>query len=212
LAVVAIIASHIGPKVNDASTASDQLNTLAHKIRTEFAITCAVSLARSRGHVIPVDRIPWDQTYPALFNRDQDQLVEIFRMLLDVSKITGEAGHDVQGPVLQHYAGDDAEILIHMESQFADEYPIPDSSMTRDRRELSAMSYWNLRSTAELENWSSAEVLRLIEEHLNPALHPHLVHHSNTVSGADWRRLYEWVYRSGGSMLWNLKAGSNRKS
>jgi tetratricopeptide (TPR) repeat protein len=72
---------------------------------------------------------------------------------------------------------------------------VPHPSSSSADRTLSARSYSNLRSIAELENWSSEQVLQLIEEHLSPDLQPDLWHHSDTVSGDDWQRLYESLHR-----------------
>jgi hypothetical protein len=79
----------------------------------------------------------------------------------------------------------DAMVDISLER----ESPKPKSA-TKIARRLSSMSYANLRSAAQLECWSDFEILRLIDEHLNPALSPRFVYHSSTVSGDDWRRLY----------------------
>jgi hypothetical protein len=64
------------------------------------------------------------------------------------------------------------------------------NSMPRQGRKLSASSYSNLRSVAEMEGWSDVEIIRLVDEHLNPALSPRFVYYSSTISGDDWRRLY----------------------
>jgi hypothetical protein len=66
---------------------------------------------------------------------------------------------------------------------------------------LSAESWWNLRSVAEQERWSFADVLGLLDAHMNPLLDPRLVHRSSTVSGSDWRRLYDWIHREDGHVL-----------
>jgi hypothetical protein len=65
-------------------------------------------------------------------------------------------------------------------------------------RELSAQSYSNLCSAAEMEGWNGDDILDLIDAHLNPDLSPQLVYHSSTVTGDDWIRLYRQIWRDGG--------------
>ena len=60
-------------------------------------------------------------------------------------------------------------------------------------RTLSAKSYWNLWSVAEVEGWGESIILRLIEEYLSPAPTPQFAYYSNVVSGNEWRRLYDWI-------------------
>ncbi len=57
-------------------------------------------------------------------------------------------------------------------------------------RELSAGSYSNLLSAAELERWNVAEILMLIEEYLNGSSVREGEYGSGTVSGADWMNLH----------------------
>ncbi len=64
-------------------------------------------------------------------------------------------------------------------------------------RKLTAESYSNLRSVADMEKWSEPEVLTLIDEYMDPELSPHFVYHSSVVSGDDWRRLRKRLRRSG---------------
>lgn len=60
-------------------------------------------------------------------------------------------------------------------------------------RVLSAESYWNLVSMAYVESWPDAVILRLIGEHLSLTLHPGFAHYSNTISGDEWRKMYERI-------------------
>ncbi len=64
----------------------------------------------------------------------------------------------------------------------------------RTKPVLSPESYWNLVSVAELEEWDDSVVRRLIEEYLDPAPHPYVVCYSHTVSAAEWRQLFDWIY------------------
>ena len=81
------------------------------------------------------------------------------------------------------------------------------------RRELLAPSYWNLRSVGEVERWNAEEVLRLIDEHLNPTLDPDFVHYSDNGSGRDWMLLYDWLFWPDGDILWSFGgAGLSRGS
>ena len=94
-------------------------------------------------------------------------------------------------------SAEDAEVLIrHLESQLAETPPSAEPSTTTAYRQVSSQSYWNLRAIAEDEQWSSEEVLTLIEEHLNPALNARVSYHRRTVSGADWRRLHGRIHGS----------------
>jgi hypothetical protein len=62
-------------------------------------------------------------------------------------------------------------------------------------RTLSRESYWNLASEAERAGWDDEIRLRLIEEYLSPPPSAHLVRYGNTVSGAEWRELYDSIFR-----------------
>jgi hypothetical protein len=210
LAAVAMISSHSGPAVSVPITDKQHLDILANKIRTDFGIACATSLARARGHAISISKMPWIEVYWAVSNRDTDLLANVFRESLGLAEYVIEAGISDTRPDAKQDGEDDPESLIRsLENQFASIHPIPDVATTKHDRVLTAQSYWNLRSVADLERWSNIEILALIEEHLSPELHPHLVHHSATVSGDDWLRLYGWIYRSDGSVLCTLMAGSN---
>lgn len=76
-------------------------------------------------------------------------------------------------------------------------------------RQLSAESWWNLRSAAEQERWSFADILTLLDAHLNPLLDPRLVHRSRAVSSSDWRRLYGWIHRQDRHLLWRVSGESS---
>jgi hypothetical protein len=60
---------------------------------------------------------------------------------------------------------------------------------------LSAQSFWNLVSQADVENWNDSVILRLIEEYLSLALNPHFAHYTNEIfSGEEWRQLYYRIH------------------
>lgn len=202
LADMATIVRRTGSKVLRYPTNSKQISSLAHKIRGDFAIVCAIYLARSRGYAIPIRHIPWNEAYSALSLEDGNGLVQIFRASLQYARFTAEPGRPNLTLVPRQDVQDYPEALIRdFENERVDAGPIFTDTPRNDGRELSAKSYWNLRSVADLEQWTTAEVLRLIEEHLSPTEHPLLVHDRSAVSGADWRRLHRWIYRSQGSIL-----------
>jgi hypothetical protein len=72
----------------------------------------------------------------------------------------------------------------------------PRTAINEKDRELSSQSYANLRSVAMIGGWSRKEVLRLIDEYLNPTLSSQFVYHGSTVSDNDWRRLRSNIRRS----------------
>jgi hypothetical protein len=117
----------------------------------------------------------------------------------------------IDGYLSPYAAQRDAEALIRfLEKRHSDVSPIPSRATKGVDRHLSAASHWNLRSVAPLEGWSDYQTLQLIEEHLFPTLDPDLVHHSNTVSGSDWVRLYNSRFGPNGNVLWNFRVGSSR--
>jgi hypothetical protein len=218
MADVAIIVSQSTPEVVGPPEIAQRLSILAHKVRTNFAVACTVCIARSRGYDIPVSRIPWDETSSAIQGGDGNQLVRIFGESLREASFTGTAGSSAVTPALQQGAAELPQLTIRrLEIQFADAHPIPMPSPRPASQVLTAESFSNLLSVSEMENWSSTVVLRLLKEVLNPAVHPHLVHHLTTVSGADWRRLHAWIYGPDGSelwdprKLWNLENESNQR-
>jgi DNA-binding transcriptional LysR family regulator len=58
-------------------------------------------------------------------------------------------------------------------------------------RVLSPVSYANLASLASAENWDDSVIRTLIEEYLSPTFHSGVAYYSNTVSGDEWRQLYD---------------------
>ena len=105
-----------------------------------------------------------------------------------------------------------AEVLIrYLEDRHPDVNPVLNRVTKDAERQLSAVSHWNLRSIAALEGWYDHQVLLLIDEHLYPALDPELIHHSNTISGLDWRRMYDSMFRRDGDTLWTRKAESSHE-
>jgi hypothetical protein len=165
LASIAIIAGHADIKVIGPLEPSVRLDLLRRSITRDFALICALSLARARGHTISLEEVTRQVAYPALLARDQDSIALIFRTLLGTPQ-------PASGP---------RQVRRYQRAP---------------RRELSAKSYWNLVSVGEVENWDDSVKLRLIEEYLSPAPHPHLISYINDdVSGDEWRELYRWIYR-----------------
>lgn len=194
MANVAALVNHSAQDVCETASESEEIDKLSRKIFAEFATACALSFASSYGYDIPIDGIPQDQVSLALFTRDWELLVRIFEASVRL------AGQAPATPV-QNLLKDSAEDVIQsLERQFAEASPIPEANINAGRL-LSAESYWNLRSMAKRENWSTTDILMLIDEHLNPKLHPHLIHHSSIVSGDDWQRLYNWIHREDGHVL-----------
>jgi hypothetical protein len=106
---------------------------------------------------------------------------------------------------------DPEDTPLRLAKPFNSHHELNDPSDIPCDRTLTALSYWNLRSIADMERWTNAQILLLIEEHLNPILHFHLVHHSSVVSGDDWLRLHAWINRSDGLALWASLVGSSRQ-
>jgi hypothetical protein len=79
----------------------------------------------------------------------------------------------------------------------AEAWPDVAHNTAAEHRQMSAQSYWNLRTGAALQGWSAAEVLNLIEEHLSPTRDREAIHQNETASGDDWCRLYESIHKSG---------------
>ena len=208
MADVAIIASHIAPDVTGPSDSTRRLRLFSHRVRTKFAVACAVYLARSRGYNIPIGRIPWDSASYAVQNRDGGQLVHIFEEPLpeapSIGKPAGAVATSRQSPREYPHL-----TIRRLDMQFVDAFPVPHPSSRRVSQVLTAESFSNLLSVSEMENWSSTVVLRLLKEVLNPAVLPNFAHHLSTVSGADWRRLHAWIYGPDGSELWVYRNRSN---
>jgi len=109
------------------------------------------------------------------------------------------------------------ELMRSLNAWLADVRPIPGLVPKNASRQLLAPSYWNLRSIARVERWSPDEILRLIDEHLNPTLDPttldpNFVRYSDNGSGRDWKLLYDWMFRPYGDTLWRPEAGSSHGS
>lgn len=157
---VAVIAKHVRLKVIGPPENQVQLDLLKRRVSGDFALICALSMARSRGYAIQLEKLSWEALFQALMAPDEDLLARIFQEALAAVR-PGNTSLKPSGT----------------------------------NRVLSRNSYWNLVSTAEAERWDDSVIIRLIEEHLSPAPHPHLVQYSLTeVSGDEWRELYEWLY------------------
>jgi len=196
MANVATMVNHSGGVIKDGQEESSQLSLLAYHIGMEYSIACAVAFARFYGYNVSPGNVPSGSIALALVTKDWEQLVRTFEDSL-------RAAED-QGPSPEEISAENEDALIwRLERQFAEASPVPEPVEVNTVRQLSADSYFNLRSVAEQEHWSDAEVLMLIEEHLCPVGDANLVC-SSIVSGADWRRLYSWVHREGGGMLWRV--------
>jgi hypothetical protein len=144
---------------------------------------------------------------PRAFIESRRRLLGLSEAVFEHSALTRERAMELMGhPVMINYAsvaevrflrrilGASFDALIDMTLDREIPKPKPAAKMAR---KLAAKSYSNLRSAAEVEDWSDDEVLRLIDEHLDPALSPRFAYYSNAVSGDDWRRIYRQLKSSG---------------
>jgi hypothetical protein len=190
MASVARLTDFWGQVVCGAGHASAEVDVLAHTVGIEFAIACVSSFARSYGFLIPDESLPENQITLALSAGDWDLLIKTFEQALY------DARRGAKPAPPKHAMKESPESIISdIERRFAEATPIPQP------RQLSAESFSNLRSVADEEKWEPCYILRLIEEHLTPELFSGLAYHSRTVSGDDWRRLYEWIDRGNGRVL-----------
>lgn len=198
LAGVAAIVGNAGTEVHGmVEEEGQQLGLLACKISTEFAMASVEQLARNRGYEIQTDNVPWQEMHRVLRSKDTGLLVKVFLESLGLAQANSSTTGNAHAPDTQQETANDHEGLIYrLEREFAVINPIPDAGSPTSSRQLSRESYSNLSSVATRLGWTPAEVLGLIDAHLNPGLHPALVYHSATVSGADWIRLYRWLRRS----------------
>ena len=207
MANVAITVYKGGPIFADKRQQVEQINPLAYKIRTEFSIVCASSFACFHGCAIDVSNLPNDKIFLALLVNDWERLVRIFEVSLRVSpQATWQNPPEFAG------GGESEAVIQHFERQFAETSPVPEPGEVNANRQLSAESYWNLRSVADQEHWDAADVLDLIEAHLSPVLHSHLAFRRSIVTGDEWRRFYDWIHREDGHTLWRVGYESSRKS
>jgi hypothetical protein len=126
-----------------------------------------------------------------------------FRILYSICALRGWNADKVLKLINEQLSPHDAEegaevVLTYIEQWLANAQSIPEPGPNGAEHQLSATSYWNLRSIAEGKGWNAEEVLILIGEHLSPILVPDFVYHSDTVSGADWQRLHIWIFGPGG--------------
>lgn len=163
MADVARIASHVGLKVTGPQAEALRVDYLNNKIRADFALFCALSVARCHGYSIPLDQFPWEVMSSAVIASNDSTLVRIFRESLAAPRLSNGTKY-----VRRNQEGTNPA--------------------------LSSESYWNLVSVAELDHWDNSVVVRLIEEYLSPAPHPYVVCYSHTVSAAEWRQLFDWIY------------------
>lgn len=207
LASVAIIVGQTGPKVTRPATAH-----LAYKLGAEFGVASAAYLARSRGYQIELSKLPWHEIYPAIHHQSKDLLTEIFQESLGIAQFASATDviERMSTPSPDH--DETKALMLYFENQFTGSSSLQSVLVGAPGRELSAESYWNLRSVAEMEDWDSETVLSLIDEHLYPSLRPEFVYHNVTVSGSAWLRLYIWLCESGGDALWRPTAHLPQKS
>jgi hypothetical protein len=184
MAHAAISVSQDGPTVADRRHRSEQVDPLTRKVRMEFSIACVVSFTQSCGYSVNIDDLLRDQISRALLVRDWAQLVRIFR------KSLREA------------------LIAQLESKLAEESLVPEPVRVNAVPQLSAESYWNLRSVAMQERWSATDVLMLIEAYLSPSLDPHFAYRGIAVTGSEWRRLHDWMHR--GRALYYDESSTNR--
>lgn len=171
MAHAAISVSQDGPTVADKRHLSEQIDPLTRKIRIEFSIACVVAFTQSCGYSVNINDLLRYKISKALLASDWEQLVRIF------GKSLREA------------------LIAQLESKLAEESLVSEPIRMNAVRQLSAESYWNLRSVAMQERWSAADVLMLIEAYLSPSPDPHLAYRRIAVSGSEWRRLYDFMHR-----------------
>lgn len=200
LGALAELMAHVAVMVNQpyglvaGRRESDHVNPLASKIYMQFSISCVIRFARAYGYNI--SGIQNDKLSRALLTNDWEQLVKIFKECLQI------AMHRTRSDSRGISEGNQEKAAIqYFEQQFS----------ATGGRQLSAESWWNLHSVARQEDWSFADVVALIDAHMDPLLDPHLAYRSSTVSGSDWRYLYGWIHRPGGHRLWRVKDESSRK-
>jgi hypothetical protein len=142
--------------------------------KISMEFSIACVVSFARAYGYNISGILYDKLCLALFLNEWEQLIQIFKECLRL------AMHKTT--------------VRYLERQFN----------VNASRQLSAESWWNLRSVTEQERWSFADVLTLVDAHMNPLLDPRLAHRSSTVSGSDWRRLYDWIHREDGHLLWRV--------
>lgn len=98
MAEVAVIVSHADLKVFALSGERAQLQFLKRKISSDFALICALSLARSRGYPSSLERLTLEAIYPALMARDEDLLSRKFREYLVAARPGIRADHARRSP------------------------------------------------------------------------------------------------------------------
>jgi hypothetical protein len=193
---VAIKVFQGGPIFADKRGQLERINPLAYKMRVEYSIACSVYFASSVGYEVHLNNASRDRISLLLLIPDPvDELARIFCESLENAVKNTERYR-------QKLADDGhGELMQFLEEQFTEDSFEPISSKSEADREISAESYFNLRSVADLEGWSSADTLDLIEAFLSPAPHSHLAFRRDAVSGDEWRRLYDWINRGGRHVL-----------
>lgn len=166
-----------------------QLNPLTLKIRAEFSIASAIAFAAAYGYRISTASLPSDRISLALVMKDWPRLNRIFEetlhQALPALPVSSRASRGQESP---------ESLIRDLEMKFADASPIPSPEDSALARQLSGESLANLRSVAEQENWTRADVFDVLEEHLRPVPSSNVLYHSSTVSGADWHRLLDWLH------------------
>jgi hypothetical protein len=196
MADVATMVYKSGHIIKLADQHSANADRVTFQICSEYAIACAISFGASCKFELHYRAVPYSSIAKALLDHDWELLSRTFEESIR------EGGRRVGRPEPSYTVDESAEVIIsRIESQFAVASPIPEPSPAQRTRQLSAESYWNLRAEAEKEHWTLRDMIALIDEHLNPQLHPNLVHYSRTVAGEEWLRLYRWIHRHDGRVL-----------
>jgi len=176
-----------------APAPGQDVDALIWRMHTEFSVECAVFFAQENGYSVSAAHVLQDQIARIMLMEGYwEPLVRLFESAL--VEVSLDAG-------LQVVSRDpDGRGLDSSVRSSEGEGTIAEDEHAFDRQ-LSAESYSNLRSEADQNYWSEAEILMLIEEHLRPELKPLALHYSDTVSGEEWLSLYNWLYRQGGQPL-----------
>jgi hypothetical protein len=177
---------------------SQKVSALIWRIRTKFAVECAIFFAQQNCYSINATHLLQDQVARVMLMEGcWEPLVQLF----EDSLVGASLDVDLQGFDLQVVSRDpDGRGLDSSVRNAEGEVAVAEDEHVLDRQ-LSAESYSNLRSEADQHYWSEAEILMLIEEHLRPELNPFALHYSETVAGEEWLSLYDWLYRQDGQSL-----------
>jgi hypothetical protein len=158
------------------------------KVRTAFAIAVAVRYARSYLYDLSLGDVNHDDVALALLQKDWPLLAELFATALARVQFGAGSLISTEPNIDSSYQG------LHARDDEAvqgDTRPIQDPVVSR---KITAESYFNLQSAARQGDWESDDIVRMLEEHLFPDLHPELAYHTNVVSAEEWKMLHKWVF------------------